>query len=319
MTMMNKASSLSRRPLAKGLGVFSIGLGLAELLAPQAISKLAGVPQRRNLIRLLGLRELSNGVAIFSQKKPTESLWARVGGDMIDLAALGAAFSSPSTNTSRASIATASVLGITALDALCAGQLTKSEPMMELRFKTMTIEREPDQLYRFWHNFQNLPRFMKHLESVQVIDDKRSHWVAKAPAGTTVEWDAEITEDIPNQKISWRSLEGAQVENSGTVLFKPAPKGRGTEVSVSILYKPPAGIFGSKIAKLFGEEPGQQLKDDLYHFKQLMETGEIVQSDVSIHAGPYPAQPSPGDVDYTKERGLGQTSGTSVISTEEGD
>jgi uncharacterized membrane protein len=148
-----------------------------------------------------------------------------------------------------------------------------------------------EEVYGFWRDFANLPRFMRHLESVQVHDDGRSHWVAKAPAGRTVEWDAETTEDRPNELIAWRSLPGADVRNSGSVAFAPAPGGRGTEVRVTLEYDPPLGKLGSKIAMLFREEPGQQVYDDLRHFKQVMETGEIVFSDATKRRGPHPAQP----------------------------
>jgi uncharacterized membrane protein len=139
----------------------------------------------------------------------------------------------------------------------------------------VTIARSPEELYRFWRNFENLPRFMNHLEAVHSLSHTRSHWVAKAPLGTSVEWDAEIVEERPNQMIVWRSLPDADVINAGAVTFLPAPAGRGTEVYVVIEYAPPAGVLGETIARLFGEEPNQQIKDDLWRFKQLMEAGEI--------------------------------------------
>ena len=140
--------------------------------------------------------------------------------------------------------------------------------------KSVTINRSPEELYRFWRNFENLPRFMNHLESVHVTGETRSHWVAKAPAGTTVEWDAEIYNEHENELIAWRSLPGADVDSAGSVHFKPATTGRGTEVRVSLKYDPPGGIIGAYVAKLFGEEPSQQVQEDLRRFKQLMETGE---------------------------------------------
>jgi uncharacterized membrane protein len=145
----------------------------------------------------------------------------------------------------------------------------------------ITINATPEELYRRWRDLEQLPTFMYHLESVQTTGDGRSHWVAKAPAGRTVEWDAEITDDNPGDRIAWQSLEGASVENSGAVSFRPAPQGKGTEVSVEIQYAPPGGALGSMVAKLFGEEPNQQISDDLRRFKQLVETGEIARSDGS--------------------------------------
>lgn len=145
--------------------------------------------------------------------------------------------------------------------------------------KTVSIQnKSPEELYRFWHSFENLPSFMKHLKSVTVIDERRSHWVANAPLGS-VEWDAEIITDQENQLISWASVEGADVENSGFVRFQSAGKGRGTEVKVVIEYSLPGGGLTAAIAKAFGESPEQQIGDDLSRFKMLMEAGEIATTE----------------------------------------
>ncbi len=141
--------------------------------------------------------------------------------------------------------------------------------------KSVTVNRAPEEVYRFWRNFENLPRFMNHLESVKDLGDNRSHWVANAPAGKTVEWDAEVYNEKENELIAWRSLEGADVDNAGSVRFEAAPEGRGTIVRVTLKYDPPAGKIGSLVAKLWGEEPSQQIEEDLRRFKQVMETGEI--------------------------------------------
>ena len=140
---------------------------------------------------------------------------------------------------------------------------------------SVTLSKSPEELYRFWRNLENLPRFMNHLQSVTQIDSNRSHWKVKAPAGMTVEWDAEIIADTPNEIIGWRSLPGAEVDNAGSVRFEQAPGGRGTIVRVQLQYNPPGGRAGAFVAKLFGEEPEQQLRDDLRRFKQLIEAGEI--------------------------------------------
>lgn len=141
--------------------------------------------------------------------------------------------------------------------------------------KTVTINKPAEELYNFWHNFENLPTFMKHLQSVRVIDMRRSHWVANAPMGQTVQWDADIVDDRPNELIAWASIEGADVENAGFVRFKPGPVGRGTEVKVVLEYAVPGGALSAALAKLFGEEPEQQIGDELRRFKMLMEAGEI--------------------------------------------
>jgi uncharacterized membrane protein len=141
--------------------------------------------------------------------------------------------------------------------------------------EVVTINASADDLYTFWRNFEQLPRFMDHLVSVRQADYRRSHWVAKAPAGRTVEWDAEIINEIPGELIGWRTLEGADVVSAGSVRFRSAAGGRGTEVRVRLQYEPPAGKVGSTIAWLLGHEPSQTIREDLRRFKQLMETGEI--------------------------------------------
>jgi len=138
----------------------------------------------------------------------------------------------------------------------------------------LTVNRSREDLYRFWRNFENLPRVMQYLDAVHVISPTRSHWVAKAPAGTKVEWDAEIINDIPNERIGWRSLEGADVPNAGSVMFEPGPNGTGTLVRVNLRYDPPGGPIGALVAKLFGTEPEQTVAEDLKRFKSMMEMNE---------------------------------------------
>ncbi|QIR39504.1 cyclase [Tolypothrix sp. PCC 7910] len=145
--------------------------------------------------------------------------------------------------------------------------------------KTVTINKPAEELYRYWHDFEKLPTFMKHLKSVKVDNEKRSHWIANAPLGNSVEWDADILEDRENQFISWASVEGADVDNSGFVRFQKAPGDRGTEVKVVLEYNPPGGALAAVFAKLFGEEPEQQIGDDLRRFKMLMEAGEIATTE----------------------------------------
>ena len=289
--------SASAKKLARGLGWFSVGLGLAELLAPRAIANISGVPNARTgLIRLYGLRELASGIAIFSQQNPGPAVWSRVAGDAIDLATLGAAAArSSGVNKGRLAFATANVLAVTALDVMCAKQLTNGNQGIHAKASCI-IDREPDEVYQFWRSFENLPRFMRHLESVENLGDGRYHWVAKGPAGMRVEWDATIIADDPGRVITWRSLENADVDNAGAVRFEAAPGGRGTILKVNIAYRPLGGVLGAGIAKLFGEEPEQQLDDDLRRFKQVLEVGEVVVSDATLYGTGYfeqrPARPA---------------------------
>jgi uncharacterized membrane protein len=255
------------------------------------------------LIRLYGLREIASGLMIFSQgKKPAQGVWSRVAGDAVDLATLGAAAISPRTNKAGVLFGTVNVLGVTALDWLCAQELSRQKGEMteggaiSVR-RSLTINRPPEFLYQFWRDFKNLPQFMYHLESVQPTDERRSHWVTKGPGGQRIEWDSEITAEQPNQMSAWRSLPGGDVDNSGSVQFEPRPGGRGTIVRVQLEYLPPGGMLGAAFAKLFNRAPEQQMSDDLRRFKQVIETGEIVRSDGSPEGTGQvlqrPAQPLP--------------------------
>jgi uncharacterized membrane protein len=298
--------------IARGLGWFSIGLGLAQIVAPRGLAKLIGVRGDHNvLFRVLGAREITSGIGVLAGRQPNSNwMWSRVGGDAINLALLGAAFRQrrPKRNKlamataavagvtalgaafrqrrpkrNKLAIATAAVAGVAALDAIFSRRLSRlngARGAGSIRVaQAVTINRSQEELYRSWRDFQNLPRFMKHLESVQPTGGRRSHWVAKAPGGRTVEWDAEITEDRPNELIAWRSLEGADVDSVGHVRFERAPGGRGTIVNVEMRYSPPAGRVGATLAKLLGKSPEWQIKDDLRRFKQIMEVGEIITTE----------------------------------------
>lgn len=272
-------------PLARALGWFSIGLGVVQVAAPGWLARGVGVSDGKAnllLVRAVGGRELATGAGIQLRPRPRRWLWARVGGDALDLALLGAALGNPRTDRRRLTIATGAVAGVTALDLLAtfrrASRPTAGEPTMRAR-TAITINRPVDDVYRYWRDFKNLPSFMAHLDSVEVTGERQSHWVAHAPAGRSVQWDAEITDDTPGERIAWRSLDGADVANSGSVEFAPAPRGQGTEVTVELEYEPPGGKLGAAVAKLFGEEPLQQVKDDLRRCKQVLETGEVLRSD----------------------------------------
>lgn len=143
--------------------------------------------------------------------------------------------------------------------------------------QAVVIERPRGELFEFWRNFENLPRFMDNLESVTILGPRRSHWVAKGPAGTRVEWDAEIEQEIENELISWRSLPGADVDQVGSVHFSPVHNG-GTEVRVILRYAPPAGKLGGGVGHVLGEHPEQQVADDLRRFKQVMDAREVPSS-----------------------------------------
>ncbi|HUR20089.1 MAG TPA: SRPBCC family protein [Vicinamibacterales bacterium] len=145
--------------------------------------------------------------------------------------------------------------------------------------RSVSINRTRHELYDFWRDFRNLPLFMENIESVAMLDEARSHWRVKGPADTTVEWDSILTEDVPGEVIAWTSVEDADIPNTGRIEFKDSSNGRGTVVTATIAYDPPASKLGALIAKMFGTEPKIQARRDLRRFKQLMETGEIPSSE----------------------------------------
>lgn len=269
---------MKQQDVARALGWFSLGLGVAELLAPRQIEKVIGVKKKHTgLTRSYGLRELTAGIGILTsnQKKLSPWMWSRVAGDMLDLASLGTGFTSRRNEKGKLAFATAAVLGVTVADILCSMQLTEQEVGQTRSVRrSISIRKSPDELYQFWRNFENLPRFMYHLKSVQSTGN-RSHWVARGPGGMKVEWDAEVVDDQPNHMIAWQSLPGSDVDHWGTIKFEPALNAKETVVVVELGYNPPAGTLGAFAAKMFGEAPEQSIKDDLRRFKQLMETGEI--------------------------------------------
>jgi uncharacterized membrane protein len=314
------ADSAERR--ANGLGWFSIGLGLAQIGAPRAVARLIGVSdseETRNTMFAIGLREITSGIGILSRPRPAGWVWSRVGGDLMDLTLLGKALGSDENDKGRVAAATAAVLGVTVLDFLTGKELSQESNGQKdgqagnivgsskgIRVKSaITVGRPVSEVYGFWRNLENLPRFMSHLESVELVDDTRSHWSVLGPAGVRLEWDAETVEDRPNELISWRSLLGGQVKTAGYVRFRPAPGNRGTEIVVEMRYDPPGGVLGASIAKLFGESGQEVVSRDLQAFKNVMEVGEVVHSDSSIYTRPHPARP-PADEELEKARLLNQ-------------
>ncbi len=270
--------------LGRGLGLFSIGLGLAELATPARVANLIGVddcaPVSKTL-RMFGVREILTGLGLLAKPQGSIGPWARVFGDVIDMAFLGWALSSRSFHRGRTLGAIAAVAGVAALDAYAGIRRSRAllgEPMRQ----ALTINRSPEEIYNIWKNLERLPEFMTWLEEVRDLGSGRSHWKVRTPVGGTIEFDAEIVEDVPGHRIAWRSLPGAKVPNAGQVTFIAAPGNRGTEVIVEMQVAAP-------LAKTIASS---EAKGDLRRLKQVLETGEILHSDASIHRGPHPAQPT---------------------------
>jgi len=307
------------------LGWFSIGLGLAEVFAPRQVARFIGLNEdaHTTLLRAYGVRELAAGFGILTRPKPTYWMWNRVIGDAIDLASLGRAMQGEDNDRSRLTAAAVAVIGVTALDVVSSVRLTSEKNAAtghdegsfalpqpqegrQLIQATVTVNKPIEEAYAFWKEPSNFGRFMDQIESVQVLSGGRSHWKAKPLAGVSVEWDAEIVTDRPNELLSWQSVDGSEIRNTGVVKFRRASGGRGTEVELEMEFQPPAGAIGEKIAKMLETIPKTQLKNDLRRFKQLMEIGEIVVSDSTAVKGLQPAQP-PGAKRRTRAAEMGVT------------
>ncbi len=267
------ANGASRRAV-DALGWFSVGLGITEIVAPRALAGLIGVRPRAGIMRLMGLREVAAGIGILSSRRPAPWLWARFAGDLVDLAALAAG----KRDGGRTAAAIGAVAAVTVVDGLCAQRHTSASS--STRFTAaVAINRSREECYNYWHDFEKLPSFIEHLKSVRSTGGARSHWVTKGPLGEELAWDAEITEDVPNEVIAWRSLEGGDLSNWGRVRFESAPAGRGTVVRVLVNYEPPLQSGGPVWAAILGADPGERVRRDLMRFKQLLEAGEIATTE----------------------------------------
>lgn len=259
--------------LARGLGWLSIGLGLAQVIAPRTVARWTGIPIPPVLVMACGVRELACGIGILSQRKPIAWVNARIAGDALDLAGLAAGFAIPGVDRKRLAVATAAVAGVTALDIYSARDIAARTRRMPLYIAdSVVVARPAGTLYRFWRDFENLPQVMPHLQSVRRIGENRSHWIAHAPWGGRMEWHSEVIDDVPNERLAWRTIDGSDIYNAGSVRFLPRDSGNATEVTVELLYVPPAGAIGAAVAKLFGKDAGQEMRADLETFKSIMES-----------------------------------------------
>ena len=288
--------------VARGLGWFSIGLGLAECAAPRSVARMIGLRDddtNRNTLFAYGVREIASGIGILMGDRPVVPVWARVGGDVMDLAFLGRALRSDRSEKNRVAAATAAVLGVTLLDVMTGRSLGA---------ESTAARGAADPGSKSGSRSPSASRRKSSTASGATSRTSRASWSTSSPcanwttagrAGPPGRRPAKRSNgrpksptDVPNERISWRSVGEADVPNFGTVRFLRAPGDRGAEVQVELRYDPPGGKLGAVVAKLFGEEPSLQVKSDLRRLKQVMETGEVVHSDASIHRGMHPAQPS---------------------------
>jgi uncharacterized membrane protein len=278
--------------LSRGLGWFSIALGVTELAAPRVLAKAIGIDPRggtARMLRAMGAREIAAGLAVLLRPERPLPLWSRVAGDAIDLALLGYAASQKRASGPRIVGAIAAVAGVAALDVF-AGRRTQRAYARADRpvIFAVTINKPPEEVYAFYRKLSQLPLFMDYLESVTETGAKTSRWVARLPVAGTVAWDAEITEDRPGELIAWQSVPGSPIETRGRVTFARPPGRNMTEVRIELQL----GVLGTRpstaLARWFARP---QVKGDLRRLKQVIETGEVLHSDASVHRGPHPAQP----------------------------
>lgn len=303
--MKNDANPVSTNLLARALGGVALGLGAAQLVAPRHVAKVIGLrPSTMCLgtLRLLGLRESMSGLGVLRGRHSSGWLGWRLAGDALDAGLLLGAMRGRRglfrrRRAGRLGLTLAAVGGVAALDTVALA-LQAARKKRGAAFErpsvsaSITIARPATDLYGFWRNVENLPRFVSFVERVEARDRSLSHWRARLPHGPTVEWDALVVDDRPGQRITWK-LAGKAVRyglDSGEVTFRPAPGGQGTEVHLSMWssqLKSPR-LLNQWLRKL----PGRFWAMQLRRFKQLMELGEIVESDASQGFGPHPAQPS---------------------------
>jgi len=290
--------------LSRAIGWSSVGVGAAQIAAPAAIARAIGLdPDGRASLaaRVMGVANLAIGAGLIVRPRRGSRMWARIAGDALGVGLLALTASGQRTRDRRVVTALAASGTILALDALAARRLLRERrPPVPLVF-AVTINKTPAEVYAFFRRFENLPRFMDHLESVETTGETRSHWRARLPLGRVIEWDAEITEDRPDELIAWQTVDRSLFAHRGRVTFAAAPGDSGTEVRVSMKIGVPGLSPSATLGNLLTRP---QIKGDLRRLKQVMEAGEVLLSDASAVRGKHPAQPSTAAARRARERSL---------------
>jgi uncharacterized membrane protein len=269
--------------LAGALGWMSIGLGVTQMVAPRIIASLAGVPRRKSESRLMGIRKIATGMGMLAQPQHALGLWTRVGTNLMELARLRKEARRRDARRVRVAATMAAVAGATVVSAICAKKLSAARsagsPTNIQHSASTAVNRSPEDCYRQWRDFEKLTTIFRHLKSVRTTGDRRSEWVARGPDGRDITWSIEVTGDIPNQLIEWRSNGGSEMSHFGWVRFEPILRGKGTIVRVHMQYEIPASAAGGWLTSHLGNDPGLRLRKALLRFKQLLETGEIATTE----------------------------------------
>ena len=282
---LRSSSWMNESRAAQGLGWFSVGLGLTALLAPRALGAATGVGARTGLLRMIGLRELAAGAGLLRSRDATPWLWSRVAGDTMDLMMLGAAATRPETSArTRSLVSLGVVAGVTAADVAASlrhsrqrSRRSRAGPADEYIERSVVINKSRQECYAYWRDVTHAPNFMRMIDSVTVLDERNSHWVARLPGrgGARLEWNSQISEDRPGERIAWHSTQDAPLVHAGVVSFERAPGERGTLVRLVVHYGPPAGRAAMYAARAVGRPAEFEITEDLRRFKQILETGEI--------------------------------------------
>lgn len=273
--------------LARGLGWFSIALGMAELVAPRAITRALGLRGQEGLVQAYGLREIGTGIGILTAADPAPWIWGRVGGDALDLATVAGGLGS--SKRGGALLALAALGGVTAVDVACGRQLGRDREKADSdgrgagapadapeAERSITIGKTAQELYERWRDPGTLAQVMAPFAVVRASEGGNLHWQVAGPLGQNLDWETETTGDHPGEATGWRSLPGAQVPSEGSIRFRPATGGRGTVATLRVRFDPPGGVLGDAVARLLGGlVPATVVDTALRRFKSLVETGEI--------------------------------------------
>lgn len=288
--------------LSHAVGLTSIGLGVAQLVAPNLVGAITGVDRglKRSMgLRATGLGDLALGLGVLLRPRRPGPLWARVAADALGIGLLAWSIRGKRSGRDRAIASLMASAGLMALDAYATAKVTSAhEAAAPPVMFSVTINKTPAEVYAFFRRLENLPLFMDYLQSVEQTGE-RSHWVARLPVVGTVSWDAELVVDQPGERIEWETVKGSVFAHKGTVTFAVGPGGKGTEVRVQM----EAGLPGTPVSATFAKlltKP--QIKGDLRRLKQVVETGEVLFSDASSHRKPHPAQPSPDGTSFARAR-----------------
>lgn len=285
------------RRYSDGIGLLGLGVGLFGLIAPGRVARLLGAKdctRTRRMIALASLGQVTAAVGALTQRRLGPWLWARVASDTLDVAMITHATHLGAIPVRRALLAGAGLAGVGWVAASTSLRTARLAPNASARGFSVnvaiTIQRTTHEVYHAWRDLQSFPRFMSHVESVQ-LEGGTVRFRARLPAGVPLEWEVKLTDDVPGSRISWESTPDSVLRNHGTVTFVPAPGNRGTEMRVILHYEAPAGALGQAFMKLSSALPREQMRADLRRFKQILETGSVMHSDASVHAGPHPARP----------------------------